>query len=287
MYCNIRPCTTNSDCVIPSNRHSSGVSGTAHSPLQTEECYDASGFCRDWSWCPTIEQSSTTYLINDFSNLYLNVLPLSEINTRDSESYQVFGRPQRTNLQRLFGAYTANTSYIQEFGQMIEIRYEWECTTGEADDHDCGPDVTIRNETLTQSLIPNSSNRTTHQSYAYHYKIGDVNMRDEYNVRGVYIEIISTMKIKEIDLVKIINYIAFSITASMILHFLVELFMLNNPFSSREYLASLNRMKYYVDPRAVANENIYVHGGGNGSGSESDSDPDDEFNMNVLLNNDE
>eukprot|EP00344_Euplotes_crassus_P002275 CAMPEP_0197015368 /NCGR_PEP_ID=MMETSP1380-20130617/73948_1 /TAXON_ID=5936 /ORGANISM="Euplotes crassus, Strain CT5" /LENGTH=84 /DNA_ID=CAMNT_0042441237 /DNA_START=910 /DNA_END=1161 /DNA_ORIENTATION=+ len=84
------------------------------------------------------------------------------------------------------------------------------------------------------------------------------------------------MKIKEIDLVKIINYIAFSITASMILHFLVELFMLNNPFSSREYLASLNRMKYYVDPRAVANENIYVHGGGNGSGSESDSDPDDE-----------
>jgi len=67
-----------------------------------------------------------TYLITDFSNMYLNVIPHSEINVRDGDTYQSFGRSQRTSIQRLLDFYTSNRTYIQEFGDLIEISYEWE-----------------------------------------------------------------------------------------------------------------------------------------------------------------
>ena len=206
MYWNIRACSSDDDWAISNTNHSSGVVGA---PLQTTECYEPTGYWRDWAWCPTLNQQSMTYLISDFSNLYLNVVPFSEINLRDGDSYQTFGRSQRTSLERLLTYYTPNTSYAQETGDIIEISYEWEWTHKEADDHDWSPDVNIRNQTLRESLIPNSSNRTIHQAYAYHYQVGDIDMRDEYLARGIYLNVKSTIRIKEIDIVQIVNYIGF------------------------------------------------------------------------------
>lgn len=86
-------------------------------------------------------------------------------------------------------------------------------------------------------------------------------MRDEYNVRGVYLTLTSTMRIKERDIVNFSTIVAMMATLSIIFHFILEQWILNNPFGSRDQVASLNRRKYYMDPHDIAeNDNLYMHG---------------------------
>ena len=83
-----------------------------------------------------MQQSNRTYLINDFSNLYLNMIPHAEIYVRKGDDYRAYGNAQRISIQGLIRNYIGNVSMVQEFGARIQVYYKWQCRETTADDED-------------------------------------------------------------------------------------------------------------------------------------------------------
>lgn len=109
-------------------------------------------------------------------------------------------------------------------------------------------------------------------------------MRDEYFVRGIYLELRSTFRIKEIDILQIINYVGFLIAAAIILHFILECILLWNPFMKGINSAHLDARKYYRDD-ADAGAPIAMHDDSSLDGAINIEEDGDELDFGRLINN--
>jgi hypothetical protein len=116
----------------------------------------------------------------------------------------------------------------------------------------------------------------------YTYQINGENMRDEYFVRGIYLELRSTFRIKEIDILQIVNYVGFLIAAAIIIHFILECILLWNPFMKGIDAAHLDARKYFRD-EAQAGVPIAMHD--DMDGSLHIEDDGDELDFGRLINN--
>jgi heme exporter protein D len=78
----------------------------------------------------------------------------------------------------------------------------------------------------------------------YNYEIDGTRMRDQYRATGIYINFISTFRIRELDFVAMGNYIIFIFVAMLILHAIIEQLIANNPMHSAEDRAYYDVNKY-------------------------------------------
>ena len=241
MYWNIRKCLTNSDCKHTPSIHDSGVTGF---PIRSEECYSPTGFCRDLTWWPTMQQNNRTYLINDFSKITVNVVPHSEIYTRKGDKYRMYGSVQRLNVQKLIQAYAPNIAVVQQQGVRISVDYIWEWSFKDTKNNTCKPEVHIRSKYSEGGSKVKTSNSTTKQKYVYKYQIEGRDTRDEYQVVGVFLDIKSTVKIKQVDPIPIVNYAPFLFVCMVVIHAILEILLRNNPCLQPNQIAQLEASKY-------------------------------------------
>ena len=67
------------------------------------------------------------------------------------------------------------------------------------------------------------------------------------------------MRIKEIDVVQLVNYLGFTLASGIILHFIIETIMLNNPFMKQNLAINLNSRKFYKSQDVNDDNNISMH----------------------------
>lgn len=191
-----------------------------------------------------MQQNNRTYLINDFSKITVNVVPHSEIYTRKGDKYRMYGSVQRLNVQKLIQAYAPNIAVVQQQGVRISVDYIWEWSFKDTKNNTCKPEVHIRSKYSEGGSKAKTSNSTTKQKYVYKYQIEGRDTRDEYQVVGVFLDIKSTVKIKQVDPIPIVNYAPFLFVCMVVIHAILEILLRNNPCLQPNQIAQLEASKY-------------------------------------------